>query len=406
MDIIALFSRNNSRVNPMYYVLYVDDEQDLLELAKLYLEFSHEFSISISTSAQEVLKAQNLQLYDAIISDYQMPGIDGIAFLKQVRNNFGDVPFILFTGRGREDVVIDAINNGADFYLQKGGDPKSQFTELVHKIKTAVDQRRAKLALKGSEKRLTEIIDFLPDATFAIDLEGTVIAWNRAMEEMTSLKKEEIIGKGNFEHALPLFGNRQPLLLDLLLKNQDEIKEKYPFINQSENRFTSEKHVRNTSDGKDAYFWFVASPLYDADGKINGAIESIRNISKQKQTEQSLLESEEKFRFIFDTQKNGLLIIDATTRTILDANASAVRLIDMPADQIIGRGYRTFISPQESGKSPSTDPCHTDGNAYGTLIDGKGRQIPITTDTTEATIGGRKILIETFADIPERTMAE
>ncbi|MDD5024578.1 MAG: response regulator, partial [Methanoregula sp.] len=118
MDIIASFSRNNTRVNPMYYVLYVDDEQDLLELAKLYLEISHEFSISISTSAQEVLKAQNLQSYDAIISDYQMPGIDGIAFLKQVRNNFGDVPFILFTGRGREDVVIDAINNGADFYLQ------------------------------------------------------------------------------------------------------------------------------------------------------------------------------------------------------------------------------------------------------------------------------------------------
>ncbi|MDD5024777.1 MAG: PAS domain-containing protein, partial [Methanoregula sp.] len=139
---------------------------------------------------------------------------------------------------------------------------------------------------------------------------------------------------------------------------------------------------------------------------INGAIESIRDITKQKQTEQSLLESEEKFRFIFDTQKNGMLIIDATTRTIIDANATAIRLIDMPADQIIGRGCHTFISSQESGMSPATYPCHPDGNAYGTLIDGKGRQILITTDTTEATIGGRKILIETFADIPERTTAE
>jgi len=80
--------------------------------------------------------------YDAIVSDYQMPEMDGIEFLKTVRGSGSDMPFIIFTGKGREDVVIEAINNGADFYLQKGGNPKAQFAELSHKIKHAVRERR------------------------------------------------------------------------------------------------------------------------------------------------------------------------------------------------------------------------------------------------------------------------
>ena len=106
-------------------------------------------------------------------------------------------------------MVIEAINNGADFYLQKGGDPKSQFVELGHKIKKAVDQRQAEKALKGSEQRLSDIINFLPDATFAIDPGGKVIAWNQAMEDMTGIPKDDILGKGNYEYALPFYSGRE-----------------------------------------------------------------------------------------------------------------------------------------------------------------------------------------------------
>ena len=96
--------------------------------------------------------------------------MDGIVFLKSVRKDHGDIPFILFTGKGREDVAIEAINNGADFYLQKGGEPKSQFVELVHKIRIAVDKKRTEDQLDESKQRMADIINFLPDATFAIDL--------------------------------------------------------------------------------------------------------------------------------------------------------------------------------------------------------------------------------------------
>ena len=109
-----------------------------------------------------------------------MPGMDGIEFLKTVRTSGNTIPFILFTGRGREDIVIQALNEGADFYLQKGGEPVSQFAELAHQIRQAVMQRQAEASIRDHERREQDIINFLPDATLAIDKKGTVIAWNRA----------------------------------------------------------------------------------------------------------------------------------------------------------------------------------------------------------------------------------
>jgi len=133
---------------PMITVLFVDDEPPLLDVSRLYLEKTGEIKVDTCYSAEQALEVLRGRVYDVIISDYEMPGMDGISFLKTVRKLGIDTPFIIFTGRGREHVVIEALNSGADFYIQKGGDPRSQFAELIHSVKLAAERFRREGALQ------------------------------------------------------------------------------------------------------------------------------------------------------------------------------------------------------------------------------------------------------------------
>jgi len=104
-------------------VLYIDDEKDLLDMGKIFLEQSGYLHVDTTPSVTEALDKLKHRQYDGIISDYQMPRMNGIEVLRYIRSHYKDLPFILFTGKGREEVVIEALNSGADFYIQKGGDP-------------------------------------------------------------------------------------------------------------------------------------------------------------------------------------------------------------------------------------------------------------------------------------------
>jgi len=127
----------------MISVLYVDDDPILLDIGKLYLEQSGTIQVDLLDSASAALEKLRATRYDAVISDFQMPEMDGIAFLKAVRAEHPHLPFIIFTGKAREDIIIEALNNGADYYTQKGGDPRPQFTDLIHNIERAVERKQA-----------------------------------------------------------------------------------------------------------------------------------------------------------------------------------------------------------------------------------------------------------------------
>jgi len=206
--------------------------------------------------------------------------MDRIRFLKILRAEGNNTPFLIITGKGREHVVIDALNNGADYYLQKGGDPKAQFTELSHMIDQAFQRRNVEQNLQASEKLLVEIINFLPDATFAIDTSGTVISWNKAMEEMTGIQAEAIMGKGNHEYSLPFYGTRRPILIDLITKPDEEVRRKFYSIMKHEGDMLIAETEMAKPRGKPSVLWAKATPLYNPKGEIVGAIESIRDITE------------------------------------------------------------------------------------------------------------------------------
>ena len=337
--------------SPAYSVLYVDDEPGLLEIAKIYLEQTGDFHIEISPSVKAALDANRIASYDAIVSDYQMPGMDGIAFLKLIRERFGDIPFVLFTGRGREEVVIEAINNGADFYLQKGGDPEAQFVELAHKIRRAINRKRAELSIIESEKRLADIINFLPDATFAIDRAGHVIAWNRAIEEMTGVSAADMLGKGDYEYAIPFYSTPRKILIDLIFEPVDSISQNYAHVTQVKGILTADTTLPRPR-GKVVTLMVTASPLYDRKGKIVGAIESIRDITDRKNAEVALFNAQKDWESIFRAIGHPAMILDPERR-IIEVNDATIRDTGRSRDELLGLNcYEVFHCKDATGPPP------------------------------------------------------
>ncbi|MFA5414330.1 MAG: response regulator [Methanoregula sp.] len=186
------------------HVLLVDDEPSLLELCKLYIEHPLYMKVTTAESAADALEKIRKMTFDAIVSDYQMPEIDGITFLKMIRETYTLLPFILFTGKGREEVVIDAINNGATFYVQKGGETKVQYAELSHKIRRAVDHYRSETTLRETNAVLNAILAASPNG-IALIRERTLQWVNDSLSRMLGYSHSDLIGM----HLRKLYENEE-----------------------------------------------------------------------------------------------------------------------------------------------------------------------------------------------------
>jgi len=174
-------------------VLMVDDEPLLLDVGRKFLERTPGLTVTTAGSAAEALELFASGSFDAIVSDYQMPEMDGLALLREIRYRSRVQPFIIFTGKGREDVVIDALNSGADYYVQKGGDPKAQYAELLHKIRRAVQQRRAEADLRKKHEILKALLASSPNGIAFV--RNRTLQWvNESMGTMLGYSREEMKG--------------------------------------------------------------------------------------------------------------------------------------------------------------------------------------------------------------------
>ncbi len=165
-------------------------------------------------------------------------------------------------------------------------DAEGNVVAVLGMYEDITEQKQSEMALQESEQRLGDIIDFLPNPTFVIDREGKVIAWNHAIEEALGVKAEEILGKGNYEYALPFYGERRPILIDLVFAPPEEIEQKYTQVRRTGETLQAEAYVY--PQGQQRYYVGTAAPLYDAEGKLAGAIETFRDITERKQVEEVL----------------------------------------------------------------------------------------------------------------------
>ena len=350
----------------MISVLYVDDEPGLLEIGKLFLEQSGQFHVDIVTSAREALGTLKSITYDAIVSDYQMPEMDGIEFLKVIRTHYPEIPFIIFTGKGREEVVIEAINNGADFYLQKGGTPTPQFLELGHKITAAVRRRQAEKALQESETHYRNVVEdqtefisrFLPDGTHVFVNEAYCRYFNKKREEMLgskfkpeipkedrdlvkkyflSLTKEQPIGTIDHRIAMPDGRTRWQQWTDRAIFDDHGTLIEYQSVGRdiTDNK-RSEVELRQKN-----------IELHAAYEQIAATEEELRqNYNDLNEKEWDLRESEENYRRIVETAYEGIWVLDSQFR-IIQVNNRMAELLGYPHGEMLGRPITDFVHPDD-----------------------------------------------------------
>ncbi len=319
----------------------------------------------------------------------------------------GHVENFEFPARCRDGSEIWVSNSTRSVFDKKG--------EIIYHegiVVDITDRKRALDMLQESERRLRQIIEFLPDATFVIDTEGRVTAWNNAMQALTGIRASEILGKSGYLYAVPFYGKPRPVLIDLVITKDKEVSLSYPSFYREENRLFSEVYIPDFMGRGPTWLWATASPLYDPDGQIVGAIESIRDITRHKQVEEALRESQERYRGLVATLPQAVFEADANG-SIQYVNDIAFEMFGYDSKDFFPGKYNILemIAPEDhervqantrilfsTGKSPSAEYL---------ALRKDGSKFPVQTYSTriindEAPIGIRGIIV----DITERKRAE
>lgn len=312
----------------MCTVLYIDDEPALLDLGKLFLKKFGIFSVETGLSAREGLSLLKERSIDCVVSDYQMPEMDGLEFLKTLRDEKNPVPFILFTGRGREEVVIKALNEGADFYLQKGGDPTAQYTELAHKIRLAVKQRNSIHALEESEHRYRDLVETQTEFICRYKPDGTHVFANEAYCRHFRKQRDQVTGH-RFIPSIPD-------------EDQEMVNRHFSEL-IPENPSAEIEHRVVMPDGSIRWHWWRNHAIFDNTDRVVEYQSVGKDITDRKHAEEALHKSENLYRALFDYTLAATSIIDQDMK-ILKVNAAWERLCGYPKEEAENRmNWTEFI---------------------------------------------------------------
>lgn len=371
---------------PPIRVLIVDDEPSLGEICQIFLEEMGGFSCDTVTSGAEALEQVSTSPYDAIVSDYQMPGMNGIELLKEVRGGGMDIPFIIFTGKGREAVVIEALNSGADFYLQKGGDPEALFVELASKIRQAVQRKRAEEALF----RTRFSIEHSPEEYYWIDPDGYLLDVNEQSCSTLGYTREELRHLRVMD-VDPLYGEEDWRALWQQLKEVHHLR------------------IESIHRRKDGTVYPVELSLtHHRMGEKEFMCAFAHDISGTKKAQEEAHLSDVMKRAIFETSGEATAVFNEDT-IIMMANREFERLSGYPVEDLVGkRSWTEFVVEEDLERLLEYHRQRQEGSAPRcyefSVVDRYGvvRSYSAVVDM----IPGTTLRIASYLDITERKQAE
>lgn len=183
--------------------------------------------------------------------------------------------------------TIDNGKNWYDILVKKIIIEPVKQTNLILVFHNITEFKKAEIAVREDQRLFYSIIEFLPDPTFVIDIHGKVLAWNRALVELTHISKEEIIGKGDYEYAVPFYGSRRPMLIDYILKKIDQPALHYPNYHLDGDSISAEVYLSSLRE-EGIHLWAKATTLKNVSGELIGAVETIRDITELKKSQEKV----------------------------------------------------------------------------------------------------------------------
>jgi len=249
-----------------------------------------------------------------------------LRILKQ--QNIG-LPLIVLADQTTENQALELMKVGACDYILKE-DLKRLVSVVERELARVCSAKKQKetLSIVENQKKMLGFLDFLPDATFAVDLQGRVISWNKAMEEMTGVKATVILGRGDYCYALPFYGKKRPLLLDIFLNN-DLAKTYYPNVEQEGDIYVAE--VKNLLlNGREVVLSCRASRLYDQKGEVIGAIESIRDVTEENLASDNI----RRYNVLFNQLRDVTFFLKPDG-TIVDVNPAALEVYGYSKEEFL-----------------------------------------------------------------------
>lgn len=376
--------------------LYVDDDPLLLDLAKEFLEGENEdLTVTTCTSAREVMALLKAKPFDVIISDYQMPSMSGIELLKELRSHGMDIPFILFTGKGREEVVIDALNNGADFYLNKGGNPRVQFTELENLVRHMVLKRQAIDAVKHNAERFRAMIENSLDIICITNLESGMRYVSPSARRVLGYPPETLVGV----HMEELVHPTDKVMFHTILREGA--------VGISD---MAEFRVRR-ADGTYAHIEGSFSKMKDDEGKAYVVFNG-REISQRLLAEERMKVSDERYRLLFENVPTGIALM---REGIIDCNIHVTEMLGRTVKEIIGK-KPWDLAPERQRDGTRSEDLFRSVTAKGrigqstcfecVLSHKDGHPVDVRITLKPATIQGEQLILATFTELACRVDAD
>ncbi len=375
-------------------ILHVDDDPGILEVSKSILELESNFEVDTASSVDEAFKKLEKRTYDAVISDYEMPQKNGLQFLQELREKHNSIPFAIFTGRGREEVAIKALNLGADGYYNKQGSTETVYGELTHGIRLATERAKAKKALEESESRYRTLMEQAGEAIFVYNVNGQVVNVNQQACASLGYTREELFSMNIKDIDAEAAENRKVgLFWPKLLAGQSVTFE-------------------TTHKRKDGSVFCVEATLgrtiLDKKTLIIGIV---RDATERKKMETVLRLSEEKFRRLFEEALDAIFVADAETGILVDCNRAACELVGKEKTEIVCTHQRILHPPEKNeGEFSRVFQRHL-GEKEGQVLEsrvitknGEIRDVAIKANTFK--LGNKTLLQGIFRDITERKNAE